>query len=100
MIIESGVIIFLGFLLLAWKLPKKTVLWALGRPLLIDITGSVLAYVLHWGTFSGLMAAAVAGLMLSTCTSIARWAVGYIEGNVYHPGRLANWAPYLTGEKK
>jgi hypothetical protein len=48
-------------------------------PLSVDLVGSVLAYVLHFGTFTGVLAAAVAGLMLSACTSIGRWGVGYIQ---------------------
>lgn len=96
MIIESGVIILLGFLALFVKLPKAFVLKTLGYPLAIDLTGSIVAYILHWGTFSGVMAAAVAGLMLSACTSAARWAVGYIDRGVYYPGHLTNWAHHAT----
>lgn len=79
MIIESGVIIFLGLLLLGLKLPIKTSLALLGRPLALDVTVSVLAFLMHMGTFSGVMAAAVAGLMCSGFTSAARWAIGYCD---------------------
>ena len=99
MIIESGFIILGGFLLLVLKLPRRTLLRALGYPLAIDLTGSVLAYVIHAGTFSGLMAAAVAGLMLSACTSAGRWAVGYIERGVYYPGHLLDWSAHAVGSK-
>jgi hypothetical protein len=58
MIIESGVIIFFGMLLLGIKLPRRTSLKLLGRPLALDLGVSVLAYILHYGTFSGIMAAA------------------------------------------
>jgi hypothetical protein len=92
MIIESGVIILVGFLLIALKLERSTLLRLLGYPLAVDIVGSVVAYSLHWGTFSGVMAAAVAGLMLSACTSIGRWSVGYIDGGLYYPGRLVDWS--------
>ena len=88
MIIESGVIIFLGMLLLGVKLPRKVSLKLLGRPLALDLGISVLAYALHYGTFSGIMAAAVAGLMCSGFTSCARYAFGYIEKGVYTPGRI------------
>ena len=57
MIIESGIIIFLGMLLLGIKLPKKVSLKLLGRPLALDLGVSVLTYVMHYGTFSGVMAA-------------------------------------------
>ena len=88
MIIESGVIIFLGMLLLGTKLPRKTSLKLLGHPLALDFGVSVLAYILHYGTFSGIMAAAVAGLMCSGFTSVARYAFGYIKDKRYHKGRI------------
>ena len=88
MIIESGVIIFLGLLLLSFKLPSRILVRVLGRPLLADITASVVAYALHWGTFSGVMAAAVAGLMCSAYISLMRWAVGYVENGMYFPGKV------------
>jgi hypothetical protein len=94
MIIESGIIILLGFVFIVAKMKRKTLLKMLGYPLAVDITGSVVAYVLHWGTFSGVMAAAVAGLMLSALTSLMRWAVGYTRNGVYYPGHMANWAQY------
>lgn len=88
MIIESGVIIFLGMLLLALKLKAKTSLTLLGYPLALDFGVSALAFVMHYGTFSGVMAAAVAGLMCSGFTSVARYTFGYIKGNKYYPGKL------------
>jgi hypothetical protein len=86
MIIESGVIIFAGLLLLAVKLPRRTSLWLLGRPFALDLTVSVIAYALHFGTFTGVMAAAVAGLMCSGFTACARHLFGYIDRGAYHPG--------------
>ena len=88
MIIESGVIIFLGMLLLGIKLPRRTSLKLLGHPLALDLSVSILAYAMHFGTFSGVMAAAVAGLMCSGFTSCARYAFGYIEDKRYHKGRI------------
>lgn len=90
MIIESGLIIFLGMLLIAVKLPLKTSLKLLGRPLLVDLSVSVLAFMMHYGTFSGVMSAAVAGLMCSGFTTFGRYAFGYIEHNVYYPGKMYN----------
>jgi hypothetical protein len=88
MIIESGVIIFLGMLLLGLKLKAKTSLALLGYPLALDFSVSALAFVMHYGTFSGVMAAAVAGLMCSGFTSAARYAVGYIKADKYFPGKI------------
>ena len=88
MIIESGVIIFLGMLLLGLKLKAKTSLTLLGYPLALDFGVSVIAFVMHYGTFSGVMAAAVAGLMCSGFTSVARYAFGYIRDGKYFPGKI------------
>lgn len=88
MIIESGFIIFLGLVLLGFKLPTKTSLRLLGHPLMLDVGVTVLAFLMHYGTFSGVMAAAVAGLMCSGFTSVARYVFGYIEAGRYVPGRV------------
>lgn len=88
MIIESGVIIFLGMLLLGLKFKAKTSLTLLGYPLALDFGVSALAFVMHYGTFSGVMAAAVAGLMCSGFTSLARYAFGYIKAGKYFPGKI------------
>ncbi len=77
--LTAGVIILLGFVFIMVKLPRNTALRLLGYPLTIDIVVSVLAYILHWGTFTGVMAAAVAGMLCSLTTSAARWAFGYID---------------------
>ena len=79
MIIESGAIIFLGMLMLGLKLKRKLSLRLLGMPLALDFGVSALAFAMHFGTFSGVMAAAVAGLMCSGFTSVARKAFGYID---------------------
>lgn len=79
MIIESGVIIFAGLLFIFIKLSSERRLRLLGRPLFLDVAVSAAAYILHWGTFSGVMAAAVAGLMCSGFTSAGRWLIGYID---------------------
>lgn len=98
MIIESGIIIFLGLMFIFIKLPIKTALKLLGRPLLLDVGVSVTAFMMHYGTFSGVMAAAVAGLMCSGFTTTGRYIFGYIENNTYYPG-ITNQASKL-GEIK
>ena len=91
MIIESGVIIFIGFLFLMIKLPNYQLAWLLGHPLKVDLIASAAAYILHFGTFTGVMAAAVAGLMISAMTTIGRKLIGYTFKNdkgryEYHAG--------------
>jgi hypothetical protein len=86
MIIESGIIIFAGLLLLFWKLRRRWALRLLAYPLALDLTVSAAAYAIHWGTFTGVMAAAVAGLMCSGFTALARCLFGWIDARGYHPG--------------
>ena len=86
MILESGIIIFLGLVLLFFKLPHRWRLMLLGRPLALDVAVSVLAYIIHWGTFTGVMAAAVAGLMCSGFTALGRKTFGYVQHGQYIPG--------------
>ena len=86
MIIESGVIIFIGLLFLFIKLPRRIARRLLGRPLALDVVVSAFAYLLHWGTFTGVMAAAVAGLMCSGFTMVARVLLGYHKGKIVVPG--------------
>lgn len=88
MIIESGVIIFLGLLFLFLKLPRRTALKLLGYPLALDFVVSIFTLCVHWGTFSGVMAAAVAGLMTSGFTTVGRWLFGWIDRSGYHVGRF------------
>lgn len=89
MIVESGVIIFVGLLLLFIKLPRRSALKLLAYPLALDLVVSMVAYVLHWGTFTGVMAAAVAGLMCWGFTATARWLFGWIDRSGYHRGLIA-----------
>lgn len=98
MILESGAIIFVGMLLIAFKLPTQTSLKLLGRPLALDVFVSVLAFMMHYGTFSGVMAAAVAGLMCSGFTSFSRYAFGYIQpvSKKYIPGKFWQYKPAPT----
>ena len=84
--LETGLVVFLGMALLLIKLPRRLVLMALGRPLLIDLSVSVLVLIIHWGTFSGVMAATVAGLLTSLASSAARRLIGYSDAAGYHPG--------------
>ena len=84
--IETGLIVFLGVALILWKLPRRWMLRALHHDVALDLLVSVLVLVIHWGTFSGTMAAAVAGLMTSIATSGAKRLFGSMSGNRYSPG--------------
>ena len=84
--LTTGLIVFLGVALLLAKLPRRLLLRALHHDVLLDLTVSALVLVIHWGTFSGVMAATVAGLLTSLATSAAKRLLGYLHGNRYVPG--------------
>lgn len=88
MIIESGVIVALGLIMLFFKLSWKTRLRMLGFPLAMDTIVFVLLNWLHWGTFSGMMVAATGALVCSSLISLGRKAFGFIVSGVYYPGRF------------
>ena len=84
----TGFTIFLGVTLLLTKLPRRTALRILKYDLVLDLMVTAVVLIIHFGTFSGLMAATVAGLMMSLATSAAKRLIGYVDGNVYYPGRI------------
>ena len=84
----TGFMIFLGTFLILIKLPRRLMLRALKYDLLIDLTVSVIVLIIHFGTFSGVMAATIAGLLTSIATSSMKRLFGYIDGNQYYIGRI------------
>jgi hypothetical protein len=84
--IETGFLVFLGVVLILWKLPRRLMLKALNHDVALDLMVSVLVLIIHWGTFSGIMAATIAGLLTSLGTSGAKRLFGYIQDNRYVPG--------------
>ena len=85
--IATGLMIFLGVGLIFAKLPRRTMLKALKHDLKIDLAVSLLVLLIHWGTFSGVMAATVAGLLTSLGTSALKKMFGHIDGNYYIVGK-------------
>lgn len=86
--LTTGITVFLGVALILVKLPRRLMLRALKHDLLIDVMVSVLVLLIHWGTFSGVMAATVAGLLTSLATSGLKRLFGYIHKDQYHVGRI------------
>lgn len=84
----TGFAIFLGLVFIFIKLPRRTMLRWLRYDLQLDIAVSLIVLAIHWGTFSGVMAATFAGLMTSVGTSAAKRLFGYIQGDHYHPGLI------------
>jgi hypothetical protein len=86
--LTTGFTIFLGVTLILAKLPRRTMLRVLKHDLLLDVAVSLITLLIHWGTFSGVMAATVAGLLTSVATSALKKLVGFVDGDKYWPGRL------------
>jgi len=86
--LTTGFIVFLGVALIMVKLPRRLMLRALKHDLLIDVLVSVAVLLIHYGTFSGVMAATVAGLLTSLFTSGMKKLFGYIDGDNYYIGRI------------
>lgn len=85
-VILSGIFIFFSLALLFVKLPSHWQLRLLGHPLLLDLAVAMFTLAVHWGTFTGIMAATVAGLLTSAATGLARRACGFTRGTRYVPG--------------
>jgi nucleoside permease NupC len=86
--IATGITIFLGLAAILAKLPRRMLLRSLKYGAAMDIAVTVLVLIIHWGTFSGVMGATVAGLLTSMATSGLKKLFGYIDGNQYHIGRI------------
>lgn len=84
----TGFMVFLGVALILVKLPRRLMLRALKHDLLIDILVSCVVLLIHFGTFSGVMAATVAGLLTSLFTSAAKRMFGFIDKDTYYVGRI------------
>jgi hypothetical protein len=84
--IEMGLVVALGLLVMLAKLPWKWKLRLVSNPVLVDLCVFCILTFLHWGTFSGVMVATVGALFCSIVLSIARKVVGYIDGNTYRAG--------------
>ena len=84
--IASGFLVFCGIFLLLLKLPRRKFLWLLGHDLVLDITVTCVTLALHFGTFSGIMAATFAGLLTSLASSGLKRLFGSIRSGNYTPG--------------
>ena len=84
----TGFMVFLGTAALLAKLPRRKMLRALHHDAAVDVAVTVLVLAVHWGTFSGVMAASIAGLLTSMLTSSMRKLVGHSDGQMYYPGHI------------
>ena len=84
--LEMGIVVALGLLVMLAKMPWKWKMRIISNPLIVDMSIFVVLTIVHWGTFTGVMVATVGALMCSVVLSIARRLVGYIESGVYIRG--------------
>lgn len=82
----TGFTVFLAMMLLLIKLPRRWALRMLHYDLWLDCAVTLTVLFVHFGTFSGLMAATVAGLMTSLFTTAMKRAFGSMKGDKYTPG--------------
>jgi len=87
----TGFAIFLGLVFIFIKLPRRTMLRWLRYDVVLDVAVTLIVLAIHFGTFSGVMAATFAGLLTSVGTTVAKRLFGYIKGDEYFHGiiRLA-----------
>lgn len=86
--IEMGLVVSLGLLVMLAKLPWRHRMWVISHPVLMDVIVFVGLTALHWGTFSGVMVAAVGALFTSLVLAAAKWLFGYVDGNRYYAGKF------------
>ena len=84
--LEMGILVALGFLVMLAKLPWRSKLWVLSHPLLMDAITFILLRVIHWGTFSGVMVASIGALFCSLMLAAGRRFVGYYDAGRYVRG--------------
>lgn len=84
--LEMGVIVGLGLLVMLVKMNWRWKMRVLSNPLLIDAIVFVFLIAIHWGTFSGVMVATIGALFCSIVLSVGRWMFGYVEARRYVRG--------------
>ena len=84
--IETGLAVFIGFAFIFIKLRRTVMLRLLHHDMLLDVAVTMVVLLIHWGSFSGVMAATVAGLLTSIGTTLAKKTFGFIAAGHYFPG--------------
>ena len=68
----AGVIVWLGFLFVFFKLPSNVRNWLVHHSLVTDLIVTGVVFMLHWGTLTGTMAATLAGILTAIFTTMAK----------------------------
>ncbi len=85
---ESGFVVCFGLVMWFLRCKWKTRIKLLSYPLVLDIAVFVLLTAIHWGTYTGVMAATIAALMTSLLISIGRKLFGYFANGYYVRGMI------------
>jgi hypothetical protein len=83
---ESGAVICLGIIVWWARCSWKTRISILSHSLAVDLIVFTGLTIIHWGTFSGVMAATVGALMISLVLTIGRKCFGYNDKGKYMRG--------------
>jgi hypothetical protein len=78
-VLAVGITIFISFFMIGRWLALPTLLVLLGRPMLVDLSISILVFVMFGGTLTGGAAAMLAAFMLSILLTFARRWIGYFD---------------------
>lgn len=65
----AGVVVWLGFLFVFFKLSSNVRSWLVRHSLVTDFIVTGVVFTLHWGTLTGTMAATLAGILTAIFTS-------------------------------
>ena len=68
----AGVIVWLGFLFVFFKLPSNVRNWLVRHALVTDLIVTGVVFTLRWGTLTGTMAATLAGILTAIFTTMAK----------------------------
>lgn len=84
--IEAGIAVGGCLLWSLWKMPWKWKMHILSNPMTVDAIIFLALLLIHWGTFTGVMAATIGAGICSASFSIARRMCGHVEDGRYVPG--------------
>lgn len=94
---EMGFCVGLGLLVIMFKANWKWRMVMLSNPVKMDVTVFTVLTALHWGTFSGVMAATIGALMVSLILTLGRKAYGYKDAKGNYMRGMADISQHLHG---
>lgn len=86
--LSAGLFVALGLVFTWVKLDWRWRLWMNSNPVKMDLLIFSGLTALHWGTYSGVMAATIGALTCSALLSFSAWAFGRYKKGVYIRGKF------------